>query len=230
MFWTGAALIVASINRRAELLALTAAAVWLGVVVLLPAAGSTISSAVEPTPSAFELINRARAAEVRANRKLMENLEGYVSDHPELQAADLNEDDWSAKLYATHQVIERAVAPEVAAQDALLERQSAWLAGARFLSPTAAVDHLMSDASGTGAARQRDYVRQVRSFLLDWRNELTPMIFRRERLAAEDIGDLPRFTFNEPPVPLLSSLASLAYLAVAAAIALTLGTRRTRRA
>lgn len=227
--WAGLALLIASLRKRAEAIALAAAALWLGVVVLLPAAGSTMANALSSTPSAFALINNARAAEVRANRRLMENLDGYVSDHPELASAELNEDDWSAKLYASQRVVERDVAPIIADQETARAHQIAWSERFRFFSPAAVADQLLTTAAGTGAGRQRAYVDQAQSFLLTWRKALAPMIFRRERLGPEHIATLPTFSFVEPSLPKQTVGTSVAYLLMMAAAALVLGAGRLRR-
>lgn len=212
IIWTGIVALIAALPRRSELLALLAAGLWLFLAILLPAIGQGIAQAVSPTPSSFEIINGVRDAEVKANRRLMENLDNYVSDHPELMDGDPTADDWAAKLYVSQMVVEKDVAPIVTAHQQSGDTQARWLHALRFLSPTATLDQLLADIAGTGPSRQRAYEDQAAQFLLDWRAQFSPMIFKRERVRAADIDGLPRFTFKEPKIETSSMIASIIYL------------------
>jgi len=228
LFWAGISALIATLSWRQEVLALTAAGVWLVLIVLLPAIGAATARALVPSPSSFALINGVREASNEANARLLENLESYVSDHPELMNGDPTEDDWAAKLYVSQQVIETEIAPVLAAQAERDARQEGWINRFRFLSPAAAVDQVLTDAAGTGRDRQRNYVEQVKAFLIDWRKTLSPMIFQRARITAADVDGLPRFAFREPPPDYGRSSWSLLYLALLSFLILGLAIRRTR--
>lgn len=215
--WTALAALIATLRARQEVVALAGAGAWLALVVILPAIGVWLAQAAAPSPSAFAVINGARAASIEANRKLMENLEVYVSDHPELMS-DPDESDWAAKLYVSQQVISEEIAPVMRRASEQAERQAWWTTRLRFLSPTGAVDDLLTEAAGTGRGRQAAYVDQTQTFLREWQARMSPLIFARTRLTADDYPSLPRFTFREPPIDVGRATASLALLTALAGV------------
>lgn len=229
LVWTGITAIIAALPHRSELVALIAAGSWLALAVLVPAIGGGIARVASPTPSAFQAINGARAAEVEANRRLMENLKSYVSDHPELATGDASKDDWAAKLYVSQLAVEKDIAPALAGQREARERQAELTSLLRFLSPTSAVDEVMTLAAGTGAIRQQAYVDQASGFLAEWRETLSPMIFAQARMTPDRIDALPKFAFHEIDLPAVPLAASLGYLILLAAILLSWGARSIGR-
>lgn len=219
LFWFGAALALATLRLRQETLALTAAGAWLLIVVLLPASGAALAKLLSPTPPASGLIVEARAAAIDANRHLMENLEIYVSDHPELMD-NPDADDWAAKLYVSQIVIEEELRPVLAEYDRQQQAQFKLSGSLGLLSPASALDQYLTDIAGTGRHRQADYTRQVTRFLKEWRETYAPWIFARRSLSSADIAELPRFRFTEPPAPARAtlSLAALTFFALAAGV------------
>ncbi|OBX17983.1 hypothetical protein A9995_13645 [Erythrobacter sp. QSSC1-22B] len=228
VFWGALGASIASLPWRQEALALTAAGVWLAVVVLLPASAVASANVIAPTPASFDLINTVREASNRANQRIDENLDGYVSEHPELQDAGANNEYWPAKLYASQRIVEDEIAPVIAEQLRRQERHNLWVDRLRFISPAAVLDQVLTDAAGTGRLRQQAYVEQAQLFLDRWGKTLSPMIFQRTRLGIDDIDRLPRFEFVEPDVPTARLLSPLAYLALLAAGMLGFAVARLR--
>ncbi len=213
--WTSLAALVATLRARQEVIALAGAGLWLAVVVILPASAIWLAQVAAPSPSAFAVINGARAASIEANRRLMENLQSYVSDHHELMS-NPDESDWAAKLYVSQQVISQEIAPATREAAALSARQADRVAALRFLSPAAAADDLLTEAAGTGRTRQAAYVSQTVAFLRHWQQTLSPLIFARARLSENDYADLPRFAFREPEVDAGRAAPSMAFLLILA--------------
>jgi len=220
MIWTALGLLIASLRFRTEMLAVIAAGTWLLLAVLVPAGAMTLARSASPTPSGFDIINNAREAEVIAYRRMMENLETYANDHPELVSGSFTEDDWAAKIYVAHLTIERDVLPVWREQQEAETRQAATLDTLRFLSPTLLVDAAMTDVAGTGHQRQAAFEEQARTFLQHWRTEIGPKVFARQRLTPDDLPELPRFEFTEPSIPVGDLAVSLGLLGL---IALVLG-------
>lgn len=228
--WTGIALVIAGLRRRSELLAVLAAGAWLLLAVLVPAGVMGGSRAIAAAPSSFEMINSARQAESQAYRRMMENLDDYVSDHPELADAQFTDDDWAAKIYVAHLRIEREVLPLWQRQQRASLRQAEIAGTLRLLSPTLLADAAMTDVAGTGHARQRSFEAQVRQFLGEWRAQLAPMVFQRKRLTADQVHRLPTFTFKEPPLNYGPLVLNLGLLILLAALVMWAGIRRLTRA
>lgn len=229
LFWAGVAGMLATRPWRQELIALAAGGTWLLVVVLLPATASLAARAAVPPASSFALINLSREAALDANRELMENLETFANDHPELVETPLTKDDWAAKLYVSQQVIERRLETVVARTHAAADAEAGRAMAFGLLSPTAVVDGLLSEVAGTGARRQADYRAQVVAFLQAWRREFSPLIFSRTRMTPERLEALPRFEYREPPPDRTTMAIGLAYLLLMSGLALALAARSLRR-
>lgn len=210
--WAFAALWIASLPCRRTALAMIALGSWLVVTVITPGLVLGLARLVAPAPSALTLINEAREAEAEANSRMFELLQTYVHDHPEMLDGKPTEDDWSAKLYLVQQAVTRAVEPLRAEHRLRIARQHTLADRLRFLSPALTAQHVLALSAGTAGSRQEDYVRQAEAFLVHWQEELSPMIFKRQRLTAADIDGLPRFTFREPSVPSGPVLLSLGML------------------
>ena len=232
LFWVGLSMALATLRLRQEVLALTAAGLWLLVVVLVPAAGAGVARSVAPTPLEASLIVQAREASIEANRRLLENLQGYVSDHPELMD-NPNADDWAAKLYVSQILIEEQVAPVLSDHAAMKARQLAWSQRMTAFSPASIADRVLTNIAGTGRDRQAAFVAQTLGFLRAWRERFAPWIFARRSLHSGEIDALPTFEFREPApvhaIPLLWILSGFAIASVGiAALCLTkVGTVRS---
>lgn len=57
----------------------------------------------------------------------------------------------------------------------------------------------MNDLAGTGRTRHERFVAQARTYFDEWRDFITPLMFRRALLKSADYDHLPRFRFMEEP-------------------------------
>ncbi|MEZ0472812.1 DUF3526 domain-containing protein [Luteimonas salinilitoris] len=176
-------------TQAAQLMAL-----WLLLVLALPAGINRIVEILVPPPSQQSFQATLREAETEANLEAEALLEGYLSDHPEL-TVDGPEAyaEWMRKSYVVARAVEDATRPVLEAHEAKIaqaHRMAQWL---QFLSPAAAAQVALSDAAGTGAEQQAAYVAQVRRYKADLQERLAEALYRGRRLSADELAALPAF-------------------------------------
>jgi ABC-2 type transport system permease protein len=180
--------------------AVTLAAAWLALTMLLPAAINLVVKTLVPMPSRIELILALREATDAANAERSKLLGAYYEDHPELAAAkgDGAADDFAALQLATGQNVERGLAPVLARYQDQLVRQQALVDKLQFLSPALLAETAFAESAGTGLARHRWFFDQALANHAQLRAFFEPRALRKEKFAAWD--EVPAFRFVEEPI------------------------------
>jgi ABC-2 type transport system permease protein len=230
-FWFAAAIFVGSRGRGSATNAIVLAGLWLGLVMIAPAALNLAAATFYPVPSRVDMVQAVREASDAATAEGSRLLAKYYEDHPEL-AADTSEQamrDFNLLRVAVTDDVERRVAPELERFEMQLDRQSRLVARLRFLSPAILVQEAMSELAGTGVARHRHFLARVDDYHREWRAFLVPRIFQRVSILDHDI--LPRFSFSEEAEGrVLARVAiNLAALALPGTVLAVIGLRRLRR-
>lgn len=197
-FWGALAGLVASRNRGSDSNALVLLLCWTLFTLLLPATIGLLAQWISPTPSRLEYITAARAAENAANAQGRELLQGYLLDHPEIEATQGSAVAPFIKTFVlVQQRVESAVAPLAAEFDQRLEQQRAIAGTLAFLSPSSLVQSALAELAGSSLARHRRFEAEARALRQDWLEALQPPIIAGRRLTAEEFAALPRPQFEE---------------------------------
>jgi ABC-2 type transport system permease protein len=233
LFWLALAVWVNSGRRSSATNAMWLAAVWLVLVVLVPAVLNLTVQSLHPLPSRVELIGAMRTAAADAQASGAHLLERYYGDHPEL-APDSNRaslGEFMARTYAVQDAVDRQVAPLTLQFDQQVARQQALVERYRFLSPAVTVAVALGDVTGTGPERYRYWREQVDRFHAVWQEFFLPRIFTRRLLTREDYAVLPAFEYQEEPDARMERrvLASSLGVILPALIILALAGIRLRR-
>jgi ABC-2 type transport system permease protein len=197
LFWFAIAVAVTALGKPSATNAMVLAGVWLVLVVLIPSALSMTATTMHPVPSRVEMIQAMRVASDDATAEGSTLLARYYEDHPELATGDTQQamNDFNMVRVAVGAEVERRVRPVLARYAERLAAQQRVVERARFLSPAVLMQDALNDIAGTGAARHREFMRQVEDYHERWRAYFVRLIFQRARLA--DYSNLPRFTYEE---------------------------------
>jgi ABC-2 type transport system permease protein len=197
-FWFALSLAVAVRPGPSARHALVLAALWLGFVVLAPAAINLAVKTLHPVPSRMDLVLAMRDATDAANASRSQVLAGYYEDHPELAPKGTNAaEDFTLLRVATTARVEQDLAPILTRYDEQLARQQALVGRLAFFSPALLTHTALADAAGTGLARHRDFVRQAAEHHTALRAFFTPRIASKEKFSAFD--EVPVFRHVEEP-------------------------------
>ncbi len=205
-------------------------ALWLLLVLALPAGINRLVEQIAPPPSQQAFQATLREVETRAGRRAEELLQGYLSDHPELSVSGEEAyADWMRKSVVVRQTVEAETQPVMQAHEAQLARAHRAAQILQFLSPAAAVQVALSDAAGTGPEQQAAYVAAVRDYKTSIQSRLVPALYRATKLSADDLAALPTFT-TARWVPAHGGLLQAVTAAFLAAMCLLLAWRVRRGA
>jgi ABC-2 type transport system permease protein len=214
-FWLLLCAMIAVRPVRPAVSAAQLVALWLLIVLALPAGINRLIEQVAPPPSQQAFDATFRDAEARAYRKAEELLEGYLSDHPELTANGIEQyADWMKKAVVVRQTVEAETQPVIATYEAVLAHAQRAAQVLQFLSPAAAVQVGLSDAAGTGPDQQMEYVSRVRAYKQALQARLVPPLYQGLKLKADELASLPVFTARSwtPAHGGLLLVATVAYL------------------
>ncbi len=128
-FWPASCSCLTSFGRASSTNALTLAAAWLLLVVVLPSTLNMAVGVLYPMPSRVEVIAAVRAASDDATARGDQLLAKYYGDHPELVTSDEDRDATMADLalarLAIDDAVEQAVKPLADRYTTQLGRQQA---------------------------------------------------------------------------------------------------------
>lgn len=208
-FWFALTATVVSRPGGTATHAVTLAAAWLALTLLIPTGINLAVKTMAPVPSRVELILASRAATDRATAERSELLGAFYEDHPELAPAGadgLHGADFITLQLVTGQRVERDLAPVLARFSGQLARQQRLVEKLQYLSPALLAQSAFADAAGTGPARYAWFFEQARAHHSVLRAFFEPRALRKEMFAAWD--DVPSFDYvEEPIIPVAGRLA-----------------------
>ncbi len=208
-FWSGLAVLVNLYGGNSVANAVTLAAVWLALVLLVPTFVHLSATALRPVPSRLELIAASRDWQTKT-RQPQNYLEAYYTEFPDRRplGKDLTKYDFPLYWAAIQREMERRTAPVLERYETALEAQQDFVQTLSFISPALSAQEIFNDLAGTGYVRHRTFIEQVTQFHHKHRSFFEVKTFRDERLQASDYDRIPRFSFTEEaPKQFFSRLA-----------------------
>jgi ABC-2 type transport system permease protein len=201
LFWFALSVLVNGLGKSSAANAMILAAVWLVLVVIVPAAVNLVVTTAHPIPSRVELVQAIREATNEANARAAQVMSRYFFDHPEMvpkgEAPDPN--DYQTRSFAIREEVERAMVPVLAKYDEQLLKQQAQVERLRYLSPAIVTQEALNDVAGTGLGRYKHFLALVDRFHREWRDYFVPKVIAKETLSASDYDRFPSYAFEEEP-------------------------------
>jgi len=198
-FWWALVAWVGTWRLREGQTLLVLLAAWALLVLALPALTGLLAREMHPPPSRFELIAAARAEQIDSLKRAEALFEQYTHDHPELDpeaSADLP--SYYRGYYLAAQRIDAAVAPVVAGFDQALAAQQAAVSRWQFSTPALLLQRGLMAVAGTDEHRRHAFIEQARAHQIAFRERTGQMMLTGERMNADNLAALPRFSFIEP--------------------------------
>ena len=225
-FWFAVSAAVTVRRGTSATHAVTLAATWLALTMLLPAAINLAVKTLAPMPSRIELILALRAATDAATAERSKLLGAFYEDHPELATATGATGDFVTLQLVTNQRIEHDLAPVLSRYQDQLAIQQALVDKLQFLSPALLAQTALADSAGTGLSRYHWFFAQALAHHAELRAFFDPLVLGKEKFAAWD--KVPAFRFVEEPIANVAVRVGPALAALAlAALGLGLWSWRT---
>jgi ABC-2 type transport system permease protein len=230
LFWLGLAFAVAACGWRSEANAAVLAGAWILLVLVVPGLLNIAVQVASPVPPRLEYVTTLRHTSNETSKASAELLARYYHEHPELAAAG-EQQGFLPRFYASQREVDRRLAPVMEELEDRLRAQQALVERWRFLSPAVVLKEALDDVAGSSPRRQWRYTEQAQEYLARWHQRLSPKIFLGAALGPEELGGLPRFSFEEEPLAVMGRrvVVGLAGLLLPAAALALWGWRRLRR-
>jgi ABC-2 type transport system permease protein len=199
-FWFALTATVVTRRGSTSTHALTLAAAWLALTLLVPTLVNLVVKTMVPVPSRVELILASRAATDQATAERSHLLGAFYEDHPDLAPAGSDSahgEDFITLQLVTAQRVELDLAPVLARFSDQLARQRGLVEKLKYLSPALLAQSAFTDAAGTGSARYDRFFEQVRVHHSELRAFFEPRVLSKEKFTAWD--DVPAFNYIEEP-------------------------------
>jgi ABC-2 type transport system permease protein len=206
IFWFAVAAAVNALGFSSATNAGLLAGIWIVLVIVMPALLNVAATTLHPAPSRIEFVSKQREADNFTRSAGEQLLAQFYGDHPELvPAGRLDLAEFSRRFFAVRQEMQWRMLPELERFDDSLEEQNALVSRYRVLSPAVVVQESLNDIAGTSAARHKNFVAQIRSFVDEWQAFFVPRVMRKEVFKSTDYDQIPRFDFTEEPTTAIGS-------------------------
>ena len=203
-FWFGLAFVVNLMGRPSGTNAITLVALWLVIVLLIPAVISQTINTLHPVPSRVKIIHEYREAYSDALKNIDKIMGVYLRDHPELAAQNESVESrygFMLRTFASASVINQAIDPVLTGYNEALKKQQARVNQMMLLSPALLLQKVFSQTAGTTASHYADFQQQIIDFTETWKDYLKPRMFANELLRSEDFSSFPRYQYSDERVP-----------------------------
>lgn len=229
-FWFGLAMLIGSVMRASSTAAAALIGCWIVLTLVLPTLGNAAIARAVPVAKGIDLTLAQREMVHHGwDIPKAQTFARFFADHPEWRGKEGFEGRFHWKwYYAMHHAGDMAVAPDVAAYRASLERREELTQALGYALPgvgTMTVLHRLADTDTAGQLAYRDRITEYHDRL---RQFYYPYLFADRPFTHADFARIPRFAPRAPGGSL--PLAALMALALACGALLALGTRRIARA
>lgn len=246
LFWSGIALLVLGGQPGAGTALGLFAAIWAGITIGLPLAGSALVGALDPAPSAIGYVDAQRRTNDAIQTDATSIITRAMHARPNLRAHvdRIATIDHATKLSFLVPETERRLASLKTEIENHRVRQEATARTAGYLIPSLGLEGALASLAGTDAERQRAFEKQAREYQHRLRERVQPLVHQRitlppapEKRATRGVLDLPQplklpsFAQAERPASdmIRDVLPFAGWLFILAVIIIGLGFRRIRR-
>jgi ABC-2 type transport system permease protein len=197
-FWFALAWFVNARGGSSASHALSLAAAWLVLVVLVPGSLNLAVQQADPLPSRVSFIDAIRRASDESARTAGELLKDFFHDHPELAPGLTRRADVGSRRLAVNQATEAAMRPEQEDFRRRNQSQQTLVDSLRFLSPAIVFQQAANALSGNDPSRHRDFEQAVEAHRAELRRFFAPHFVSDAPFTQFD--DVPAFVHSDPPL------------------------------
>ena len=196
LVWILVTALISARARSSQSAAANLLMLWLGFVVVLPAALALAIERYSPVPSRLSQVIELREVELGLHPRTTELLDRYLVDHPELVGASRS--GFVRSFFVVQRETESQLTPVTARFEDARRAQARLSAALSWLAPPMFVHSALQSLAGTDRTRHEAFVRQTVDFARQWREHLRERLFLDRNLTPSELRALPRFAFAEP--------------------------------
>jgi ABC-2 type transport system permease protein len=198
IFWCALIALVASFNHSGEYNVLALLGMWVGLTLIIPAAGSSVAEILYPTPSRLAYLAEAREVENATRLRESDVANEFMLEHPEL-LVNL-ESEFPARVSSAFLItstVDEATRPIVTSFEEALSEREGVLRLFSYLSPAVGVHGSFNEIAGTSSRRHQSYLRQARNFKASYAGLVGPDVVAKRPVSSELFESVSPFEFIE---------------------------------
>ena len=231
LFWMAIISFVASRNRKGETNVITLLILWAGFTLIVPAAATSVTETIYPTPSRLSYMAEAREMENEAGLEIADIANRYLLDHPELSVTSDSEMPAFLRTgFLVTSTMDEATSPILEEFEKTAAAREKTLGLLKYISPAITTHILFNDVAGTSSSRHSEYQKAVRDFKNQYAERVGPLIMANQRLGESDFNNIPTFHFPKQSVGnvLSQNFGSLLFLLIISGLLMFMADRRVR--
>ncbi|WBU90843.1 DUF3526 domain-containing protein [Cellulophaga omnivescoria] len=200
LFWFTIVLLVNLVVNNSAKNAVSLLAIWVFVILIIPAVVGQLANSFYPIPSRTKMITEVRELKEELSSKQDKILDNFLRDHPEYASKDGNSNySFWHKYIASQELVEEELKPLISSYEDQLTKQQNWVRLWQYSSPAILMQQSFNNLAHTSTTHYQSYRNQVALFSKEWRNFFKPMLYGNKNFTTNDYKKLPSFTY-EPPI------------------------------
>lgn len=199
LFWFVVVLFINIFINNSAKNAVSLLAVWVFIILIIPAIIGQLSNVFYPIPSRSKLISEVRELKDKVSKKQDKILDNYLRDHPEYASNDSSKNySFWHKYMASQDLVEDELKPLITSYDVQLEQQQRWIQRWQYSSPAIILQEAFNNLAGTSTLHYQNYRKQTSTFAKEWRNFFVPLLYKNEKFSTNLYSKLPSFEYKAP--------------------------------
>ena len=198
LFWFSIVFLVNILLNNSAKNAVSLLAIWVFIILIIPALIGQLGNSFYPIPSRTKLISEVRELKDEVSKKQDKILDNYLRDHPEYAANTATSYSFWHKYMASQDLVEDELKPLIDSYEIQLKNQQKWIQKWQYISPAIVLQQTFNSISGTSTQHYQNYKEQVSAFSKEWRNFFTPLLYKNELFSTSLYNKLPTFKYQQP--------------------------------
>ncbi len=199
LFWFAVVLLVNILVNNSAKNAVSLLAIWVFVILIIPAVVGQMANVFYPIPSRTKMISEVRELKEELSKKQDKILDNFLRDHPEYATKNgtKNYSFWH-KYTASQDLIEEELKPLIDSYETQLQKQQEWVKLWQYSSPAIIMQQSFNNLAHTSTAHYQEYRSQVAVFSKEWRNFFKPLLYSNKDFTTSMYKELPSFKYEAP--------------------------------
>lgn len=197
LFWFTIVLLVNLVVNNSAKNAVSLLAIWVFVILIIPAVVGQLANSFYPIPSRTKMISEVRELKEELSSKQDKILDNFLRDHPEYASKEGNYSFWH-KYIASQELVEEELKPLINSYEDQLTKQQDWVRLWQYSSPAILMQQSFNNLAHTSTSHYQSYRNQVALFSKEWRNFFKPLLYGNKNFTSNSYKELPSFKYKAP--------------------------------
>ena len=197
LFWFTIVLLVNLVVNNSAKNAVSLLAIWVFVILIIPAVVGQLANSFYPIPSRTKMISEVRELKEELSSKQDKILDNFLRDHPEYASKEGNYSFWH-KYIASQELVEEELKPLINSYEDQLTKQQDWVRLWQYSSPAILMQQSFNNLAHTSTSHYQSYRNQVALFSKEWRNFFKPLLYGNKNFTSNSYKELPSFNYKAP--------------------------------